>query len=139
MQSFRYEYGYRYGSSDKDKKDHKVMKLIGEGPVEIVVDQLEPSRIYEIRFDEKLRAKNGQSMADMNAPAKIHYTLNRLKRPETKHPATLSQKDDKIDVSIGGKFFATYNFNKLSQPIIWPLQGPNSIRMLRDYPIEKWY
>ena len=40
VQSFRYEYGYRYGSSDKDKKDHKVMKLIGEGPYEIVVDQL---------------------------------------------------------------------------------------------------
>ena len=54
-------------------------------------------------------------------------TLNRLKRPETKHPATLSQTDDKIDVSIGGKFFATYNFNKLSQPIIWPLHGPDSI------------
>ena len=68
------------------------MKLIGEGPVEIVVDQLEPSRIFEIRFDEKLRAENGQLMTDLNAPAKIHYTLNRLKRPETKHPATLSQK-----------------------------------------------
>ena len=136
VQSFRYEYGYRYGSSDKDKKDHKVMKLIGEGPVEIVVDQLEPSRIFEIRFDEKLRAENGQLMTDLNAPAKIHYTLNRLKRPDTKHPATLSQKDDKIDVSIGGKFFATYNFNKLSQPIIWPVQGPGNMRMLRDYPLK---
>ena len=73
VQSFRYEYGYRYGSSDKDKKDHKIMKLIGEGTYEIVVDQLEPSRIYEIKFDEKLRAQNGQSMADMNAPVKIHY------------------------------------------------------------------
>ena len=137
MQSFRYEYGYRYGSSDKDKKDHKVIELMGEGTYEIVVDQLEPSRIYEIKFDEKLRAKNGQSMADMNAPVKIHYTLNRLKRPENKNPATLSQTDDKIDVSIGGKFFATYNFNKLSQPIIWPLHGPDSIRMLRDYPMKK--
>ncbi|MEC8044153.1 MAG: DUF6807 family protein [Verrucomicrobiota bacterium] len=137
VQSFRYEYGYRYGSSDKDKKDHKVQNLTGEGPYEIVVDQLEPSRIYEIKFDEKLHAKNGQSMADLNAPAKIHYTLNRLKRPETKHPATLSQKDDKIDVSIGGKFFATYNFNKLAQPIIWPVQGPGNIRMLRDYPMKK--
>ena len=112
------------------------MELIGEGPYEIVVNQLEPSRIYEIKFDQKLHAENGQSMADLNTPAKIHYTLNRLKRPETKHPATLSQKDNKIDVSIGGEFFATYNFSKLSQPIIWPLHGPNSIRMLRDYPMK---
>ena len=59
MQSFRYEYGYRYGSSDKDKKEHKIMKLIGKGPYEIVVDQLEPSRIYEIKFDEKLPPKMG--------------------------------------------------------------------------------
>ena len=81
MQSFRYEYGYRYGSSDKDKRDHKVMELIGEGPYEIVVNQLEPSRIYEIKLDEKLHAKNGQTMAELNAPSKIHYTLNRLKTP----------------------------------------------------------
>ena len=40
-------------------------------------------------------------------------------------------------MSIGDKFFATYNFNKLSQPIIWPLHGPDSIRMLRDYPMKK--
>ena len=39
-------------------------KLTGEGPYEITIDQLEPSRIYEIKFDEKLHAKNGQSMAD---------------------------------------------------------------------------
>ena len=93
------------------------MELIGEGPYEIVVDQLEPSRIYEIKFEEKLRAKNGQSMADLNTPAKIHYTLNRLKRPETKHPATLSQKDDKIDVTIGDNSLPpiiSINFHSLS-------------------------
>ena len=67
MQSFRYEYGYRYGSSDKDKRDPEVMELIGEGPYEIVVNQLEPSRIYEIKLDEKLHAKNGQTMAELNA------------------------------------------------------------------------
>ena len=137
VQSSRYEYGYRYRSSDKDKKDHKVIELFGEEPYEIVIHQLEPSRIYEIKFDKKLHAKNGQSMADLDAPAKIHYTLNRLKCPEPKHPATLYQKDDKIEVSIGDKFFAACNFNKLAQPIIWPVQGPGSIRMLRDYPIKK--
>ena len=126
VQSFRYEYGYRYGSSDKDKRDHKVMELIGEAPYEIVVNQLEPSRIYEIKLDEKLHAKNGQTMAELNAPSKIHYTLNRLKRPETKHPATLSQKDDKIDVTIGVSFsppiisinFPSLLFGRYMDPIL---------------------
>ena len=137
IRSFRFEYGYRYGSSDKDKKDHKIISLLGTGPYEVLIDQLESGRIYEIELDEKLRAENGQTMGDLNAPAKIYYTLNRLQRQESKYPATLVKKDDKIEVHIGNQFFAAYNFSQLSQPIIWPIAGPGDIPMLRDYPMKK--
>ena len=72
-----------------------------------MVDQLEPSRIYEIKLDEKLRSKNGQSMSDLNAPAKIHYTLKLSQTPRDQTSCNPFSKDDKIDVAIGGKFFAT--------------------------------
>ena len=59
-------------------------------------------------------------------PSKIHYTLNRLKRPETKHPAALSQKDDKIDVTIEVSFsppiisinFPSLLFGRYMDPIL---------------------
>ena len=86
-----------------------------------------------------MRSQNGQSMADLNAPAKIHYTLNNSSGLETKYPATLTQNDDKIEVSIGDQFFAAYNFNKLAQPIIWPVQGPGNIPYASQLPYEKRY
>ena len=137
VNSFCYEYGYRYGSSEKDKKEHNILSLTGKDPFEIKIDQLQSGRIYEIKFDDNLRSKNGQSMADLNAPAKVYYTLNRLKRPSSEQAATLTQNKDKIEVKIGGESFATYHFNRLAQPIVWPIQGPGDIRMLRDYPLKE--
>jgi hypothetical protein len=137
VNSFCYEYGYRYGSSEKDKKEHKVLGLTGKGPFKIKIDQLLPGRIYQIEFDDQLRSTSGASMDDLNAPAKVYYTLNRLKRPSSNHPATLTQTKDKIEVKIGGGSFATYHFNRLAQPIVWPIQGPGDIRMLRDYPLKE--
>ena len=63
-------------------------------------------------------------------------TLNRLKRPGSTHPASLTESKDGIEVRIAGEFFAKYNFQKFSQPIIWPVQAPGNIRMLRDYPLK---
>ena len=95
VQSFRYEYGYRYGSSEKDKKDHKVMELIGEGPYVIVIDQLSEQDLRDkIRW--KIACWKWAVDDRYECPAKIHYTLNRLKRPGTKYPATLSQKMTKL-------------------------------------------
>ena len=132
VRSFCYEYGYRYGSSEKDKKEHKILNLTGTGPFEIELEGLEAGRIFEIDFSSKLLSSNGESMND----PQVQYTLNRLKRPETKFAAELKQSKDGIEVYIGDEFFSRYNFNKLSQPIIWPVQGPGGIRMVRDYPLK---
>ena len=133
VSSFRYEYGYRYGSSEKDKKEHKVLKVAGSEPYEIIVDQLEAGRIYELAFDAQLNSMSG---LEIESPY-VQYTLNRLRRPDSGFPSTLKESKEAIEVRIGGEFFAKYNFNKLSQPILWPVQGPGDIRMLRDYPLKK--
>ncbi|MEJ6621873.1 MAG: PmoA family protein [Opitutae bacterium] len=131
VRSFRYEYGYRYGSSPKDNKEHKVIKVVGDGPYEILLSDLQPGRIYEIDLD--LKSKDGEAMEN----SFVQYTLNRLKRPTTKLPVTLTQSKEGIEVKIGGELFTRYNFNILSQPIIWPIQAPGGIRMTRDWPIKK--
>jgi hypothetical protein len=74
----------------------------------------------------------GESMKE----PRVQYTLNRLKRSESSHPTRLIESDDGIEVRIAGKFFAKYNFQKFSQPIIWPVQAPGKIRMLRNYPLK---
>ncbi len=132
IRSFRYEYGYRYGSNEKDQRDHKLLQVAGEGPFEMIVDDLCPGRIYEIKFDRNLRSEQGESMENPT----LHYTLNRLKRPPSDFPAKLVAHDEGIEVRIGGEFFTTYNFNKQGQPILWPVQGPGDLRMLRDYPLK---
>ena len=132
IRSFRYEYGYRYGSSEKDKKEHQIVAVNGTGPFEIIIDELVAGRIYEVEINPELTSEDNQKIHDPF----VQYTVNRLKRPETKFPAKLNLKEDGIEVSVGGEFFAKYNFSKFSQPIIWPVQGPGNIRMLRDYPLK---
>ncbi|MDA7757275.1 PmoA family protein [Opitutales bacterium] len=132
VRSFRFEYGYRYGSGEKDQKKHKILKHKGNGPFEISIDGLEAGRIYEIKFEPQIRSNSGEEIENPT----IHYTLNRLKRPSAKLPATLRQSKDGFEIKIGGDFFARYHFEKLAQPIIWPVHGPGNIRMLRDYPMK---
>ena len=133
VRSFRFEYGYRYGSSEKDKKEHKILSSNGNESFEISIEGMEAGRIYEFEFSSKLLSLKGEKMDD----PQIQYTLNRLKRPSSTHRTSLIKSKDGIEVNIAGKFFAKYNFDKLSQPIIWPIQGPGNIRMLRDYPFKK--
>ena len=133
VRSFCYEYGYRYGSSEKDEQEHKVLNINGSGPFEISIEGLEAGRIYELELDTDLRSKNGESIDD----PRVQYTLNRLKRPKSEYSTELKNTKDGIEVNIAGEFFAKYNFEKLSQPIIWPVKGPGNIRMLRDYPFKK--
>ena len=130
--SYRYEYGHRYGSSEKDKKEHKITKMNGVNPFHLSIDNLASGRIYELKFGPDLLSQKGESMEN----SFVHYTLNRLKRPKAELPATLESNRDGIEVKIGGSFFAKYHFSKLGQPILWPIQGPANTPMLRDYPMK---
>jgi glucose/arabinose dehydrogenase len=133
ISSYRYEYGYRYGSSEKDKKNHKISKVTGSSSFEFHLDHLEAGRIYEINFNSDLLSSRGESMNN----GLLHYTVNRLQRPPAKFPATLTETGEKIEIKIAGKSFAQYHFSKLGQPIIWPIQAPGGISMLRDYPLKQ--
>ena len=53
------------------------------------------------------------------------------------YSTTLKHSGQGIEVFVAGKFFARYNFGILSQPIIWPVEAPGGIKMLRDWPIKK--
>ncbi|MEG3604747.1 MAG: DUF6807 family protein [Verrucomicrobiota bacterium] len=131
--SFRYEYGYHYGSGEMDKREEKVLEVKGSGPYEIALGQLEAGRIYELAFDSNLISKTGEKMENPY----VQYTLNRLKRPTSDFPTTLQVSAKAIEVRIGGEFFAKYNFSEHSQPILWPVRGPGDVRMLRDYPLQE--
>ena len=89
IRSFRYEYGYRYGSSEKDKKEHQIVAVNGTGPFEIIIDELVAGRIYE-RNKPELTSEDNQKIHDPF----VQYTVNRLKRPETKFPAKLNLQED---------------------------------------------
>ena len=132
--SFRFEYGYRYGSAQHDKQTHKILaveKLGDNGPYQIKLDKLAPGRIFELSFT----VKNIDGHL-MKGPF-VQYTLNRLKRPDTKHTATITPSQKGLDVSIGGKFFASYDVASVTKPTIWPIVGPGGQSMLRDYPMKK--
>ena len=49
---------------------------------------------------------------------------------------------DKIDITIGGKPFTTYDSSTVEQKKMWPnfypLFGPQGVRMTRGYPMEKF-
>ena len=132
--SFRFEYGYRYGSAQHDKQTHKILaveKLGDNGPYQIKLDNLAPGRIFELSFTVK--SIDGHLMKDPF----VQYTLNRLKRPDSKHTATITPSQKGLDVSIGGKFFASYDIASVTKPTIWPIVGPSGQSMLRDYPMKK--
>lgn len=41
-----------------------------------------------------------------------------------------------VNVSIDGKFFATYQIKSGNKPIIWPIAGPTGKEMTRQYPMK---
>ena len=73
-------------------------------------------------------------------PNKEYNTLKELEcekmEESTDSIFEVLKKEDALEVKIDGTFFARYNFHKLGQPILWPILGPNGIRMLRDYPMK---
>jgi hypothetical protein len=50
---------------------------------------------------------------------------------------SFAQKDDKVDVLIGGKLFTSYMFsNTLTKPVLYPVKTPAGIKVNRGYPFE---
>ncbi len=47
------------------------------------------------------------------------------------------KKDGKYDVTFGGKLFTTVHTKGYAKPILYPIIGPQGIRMTRDYPMVK--
>ena len=72
VRSFKFEYGYRYGSSEKDKKEHRILQVSGNGPFEILIDGLEAGRIFELEFSPKVLSIKGESIKE----PRVQYTLN---------------------------------------------------------------
>lgn len=131
VRSYRYEYGYRYGSKQKDIRQHTVSDVSGRGPISFSVSGLEAGRIYELTFRE-LSAEDGTSLEH---PI-VEYTLNRLKRPTAAHTATIRKSEQGLQVFIDGEFFTEYYLQGFSNPILWPIHAPGDIRMTRDWPIR---
>ena len=50
---------------------------------------------------------------------------------------TIEKGDGKFRIEIDGKLFAEYHFKKYAKPIIYPVVGPHSILMTRNYPMKK--
>ena len=129
VNSFRYEYGYHYGSPQKDKRDHQVTEVSGNGPYQIKVSGLEPDRVYGLTIGAE-SADGGKLRFNT-----VEYTLNRLKRPATEFPATVTRHGDKLSIAIKGEKFTDYHLAGLPRPILHPIQGPGDVRMTRDWPI----
>jgi hypothetical protein len=73
--SFRFEYGYRYGSGELDQKSHKILGIEklddSDNPTwGIAVENLAPGRIYELTFSVK--STHG---SEMKSPF-VQYTVN---------------------------------------------------------------
>ena len=134
--SYRFEYGYRYGSRELDKKNHKIIGVQKMDNSDIPtwaisVENLAPGRIYELSFSVK-----SSSGSEMKNPF-VQYTVQRLRRPLSDFPATIAKTDRGLEVSLGGKPFATYDNTSSNKPIIWQVIGPNGQRMLRDWPLKR--
>jgi len=67
----------------------------------------------------------------------VQYTVQRLKRPPSDYPATILRTERGLQVSLGGKPFATYDNTSSNKPIIWQVTGPDGQKMLRDWPLKK--
>ena len=50
---------------------------------------------------------------------------------------SLTKKESGFDISIDGKFFATYHISGFAKPIVYPIIGPNGEQMTRHYPMKK--
>ena len=75
VRSYRFEYGYRYGSGELDKKDHKILGIQklddSDNPTwGVAVENLAPGRIYELSFSIK-----STSGSEMKSPF-VQYTVN---------------------------------------------------------------
>ncbi len=130
VRSFRYEYGYHYGSKQKSVREHAVTAVSGNGPYEFTVADLQPGRVYELTFANVLAA-DGSTIGN----PKVTYTMNRLKRPPAQNRATIKQSDNGLKVFINGEFFTEYFLRGFTNPILWPIQAPGDIRMTRNWPI----
>ena len=71
-----------------------------------------------IEINPELTSEDNQKIHDPF----VQYTVNRLKRPETKFPAKLNLQEDGIEVSVGGEFFAKYNFQNFHSPSSGPFR-----------------
>lgn len=52
-------------------------------------------------------------------------------------PVELLQEENAVRVNVGGKLFTRYIYQGHRKPILYPIVGPNSVEMTRNYPIKK--
>ena len=63
--------------------------------------------------------------------------LSQNERASGKGPAvSITEKDGKLRVEIGGKLFTEYNYQNVSRPYFYPLLGPDGQAMTRHWPME---
>jgi len=51
----------------------------------------------------------------------------------------LVEKDDRVDFVVGGKLYTSYHFkggDNFVRPFLWPVFGPDSLRVTRNFPME---
>lgn len=68
------------------------------------------------------------------------YTFEKGKA-ETDNPVTIERNEGALDIKIGGKPFSTYRYavtEKQPRPILYPVFGPDGVRVTRGYPMEKF-
>ncbi|MGC9327559.1 MAG: DUF6807 family protein, partial [Candidatus Hinthialibacter sp.] len=127
-------------------------------PVTVVIPKESP--LYEAaKSEQPLRAV----CEDQSAPVavlplpdgvELGFVVNGMKAWETRtyqitageahtaNPVAFKKGNEKIDITIGGEPFTTYNWStvegKKMWPIFYPLFGPNGQRMTRGFPMEKF-
>ncbi len=50
---------------------------------------------------------------------------------------SITEKEGKLRIEIGGKFFSEYHFKDVSRPFLYPVLGPGGAAYTRNYPMKK--
>ena len=131
---YRYPYGYKYGGGAIDKSAVAVTgaKVDEADPriVRLILDDLTPNFIYDLRFGN-VRSAAGEGLRNES----LVYTLNRLRRPESKQSVTIEARDDRMRVEANGKLLTEVRTKGFSNPILYPIANPAGQSLVRDWPI----
>jgi len=56
--------------------------------------------------------------------------------PAASPAVQIFQKNDQLEVNIGGRLFTEYTYKNVARPYFYPLLGPNELPMTRRWPVE---